>query len=69
MAINDSRSDPDRLDRQRNFVEAKASVRLEGGNPSPELEALGQLYVDGILDIDEFVEQGLAIAEAIHREN
>ncbi len=57
------------LKREDNFRQAKASVRLEGGVPSPQLESLGRLYVEGTISIQEFVQQGLAIAEANHREH
>lgn len=59
----------ERLEREYNFRQAKANVRLEGGVPSPQLESLGRLYVDGTISVQEFVVRGLSIAEAHHREN
>ena len=58
-------ADATRHDRERNYVEARASVMLEGGKSSSGLEALATEYINGQLSLEQFVSKGLAFAKTI----
>ncbi len=48
-------SDEERSQRRRGIAVARGSVRLEGFVISPGAEAIAERYIDGELDIDEYI--------------
>ena len=48
-------SDEERSERRRGIAAARGSVRLEGFVISQAAEAVAERYIDGELDIDEYI--------------
>jgi Antitoxin VbhA len=53
----------DRIRRAEAVRQARASSRLSGGpTPSAEQEAIDARYIDGEVDLDEYLQLGLELA-------
>lgn len=60
-------SDEERAKRKKGIDSARANVRLEGTILPPEIELINQRFIDGEIDIDEYVRLGLEAAESLRQ--
>ncbi len=58
-------SDDERAERRRAVDFSRGSIRLSGGELTPESEALARRYVDGELSLQEYVDAAVAHARTL----